>query len=279
MTCYRRVLSWRCRAARANLAVMSHSSKIHCNGLRVRERRTQLSMTQEKLGHMSKVDARTVQRAEASEYLQLETIAAMAEALKVTVGDITMPGTAIVPVTTTADEPAHEAAESNAVVLRRMRSGKMLLDLICDSFSGHLYCAAEPTVENIDMLSAVVEKLEALIPNPWSTPMETETLSLAARLRAAVGLSEQLSQLEKVGIAVFAGTYTARAQVPHYDMDEGQMFTRMNQKFEPVTVCRISVNAIGVERVTVKVTDEWREPSPALTKLSNKSEVDDDIPF
>lgn len=214
-------------------------------------------MTQEKLAAMSKVNRRTVQRAERCESLQLDTLASLAATLSVTVGELSL-----------ADggpdrEDQTETGESNAVVLRRITSGKVLIDLVCDAFSGKLYCGAEPTEENIDALTDMVERIEKLIANPWESPMEAESITLAQRLREAVAITARLAELEKFGIAVFAGTYTARAQVPRFDMDEGHMYTNKNQRFEPVTVCRISINPVGLERVTVKVADEWQDPAPS----------------
>jgi transcriptional regulator with XRE-family HTH domain len=252
---------------------MSSSAKIRCNGSKLRQLRVQQSMTQEKLAAMSKVTQRTVQRAERGEFLQLDTLASLADTLRVTVSDLSMVDDHG---SETSETPEPEPDERNAVVLRRVTAGKILVDMLCDSFSGKVYCATEPTETNIIALTTIVEKIESLMPNPWQTPMENVTLTLAQRLREALALTVQITELEKHGVAVFAGTYTARARVPEYDMDEGHMYTRTNQKYEPVTVCRISVNPIGVERVTVKVSDEWQEPAPAL---GPQISVDDDIPF
>jgi transcriptional regulator with XRE-family HTH domain len=225
-------------------------------------------MTQEKLAAMCKINHRTVQRAERGDPLQLDTLASLAAAMGVTVGDLTL----------TDGDPEQtdrpETSESNAVVLRRIKSGMALIDLVYSSFSGKLYCAAEPTEKNIDALTDMVERIEKLIANPWESPLEAEGLTLAQRLREALAITARLAELEKLGVAVFAGTYTARAQVPRFDVDEGHMYVRMNQKFEPMTVCRVNINPIGAERVTVKVSDEWQEqaPSPPPT-------LDDDIPF
>jgi transcriptional regulator with XRE-family HTH domain len=141
------------------------------------------SMTQEKLAAMSKVSSRTVQRAEESEFLQLDTLASLAAALGATVAEITLP-----------EESAEqidqsEATESNAVVLRRMTSGMALIELISDSFSGKLYCAAEPTEENIATLTDIVERVERLIPKPWESPFEAESLTMAQRLREALAMT------------------------------------------------------------------------------------------
>lgn len=252
---------------------MSNSAKIICNGARVRELRLQRTMTQEKLATMSNVDLRTIQRAEQGRPVQLETLASVADALRVTVSEVTLTGEVIPDHPTTA-----EPEEQNAVVLRRITSGKTLLDILCDSFSGRLECEAEPTQQNIDALTALVEHVENRMPNPWRTPMESDQPTLAQRLREGLELTAKIDALEKPGIAAFAGTYTARAQVPHYDMDEGCMYVGRNQKFEPVKVCRISIARIGVDRVTVKVSDEWQEPAPQRVQALEVS-VDDDIPF
>jgi hypothetical protein len=79
------------------------------------------------------------------------------------------------------------------VVLRRMTSGIALIELICDSFSGKLYCAAEPTEGNIVALTHIVERVERLIPDPWASPFEAERLTLAQRLREALAITSGLA--------------------------------------------------------------------------------------
>jgi len=227
-------------------------------------------MTQEKLAAMSKVNQRTVQRAEGSASLQLDTLASLAATLRVTTGELTR---------TDADSDGvgqTPTSESNTAVLRQITSGKVLIDLVCGSFSGELCCAAEPTEGNIDALTNMVERIERLIPNPWETPMEAERLTLAQRLREALAITVLLGELEKLGIAVFAGTYTAGAQVPRYDMDEGHMYIRGNQRFEPVTVCRVNISPAGGERVVMRVADKWQDQAHSPSRKIND---DDDIPF
>ena len=217
---------------------------------------------------MCKVNHRTVQRAERGEALQLDTLAGLAAALGVNIGELTLTDG-------DPDQINHsETSESNVVVLRQITSGMALIDLICSSFSGRLYCAAEPTERNINALTDMVERIEKLIPTPWQSPLEAEDLSLAQRLREALAITARLAELEKLGVAVFAGTYMASAQVPRFDYDEGHMYVRTNQKFEPVTVCHVSINPIGAERVTVKVSDQWQEQAP-----STPPSIDDEIPF
>ncbi|HEV2574605.1 MAG TPA: helix-turn-helix transcriptional regulator [Beijerinckiaceae bacterium] len=256
------------------------TSKIPCNGTKVRELRAKAGMTQEKLAIMSDIDVRTVQRAEKSTPLQLETLASLAAALKVTVNDLTK-----------RDEKAdgavsneEEVIEKNAVLLRPVSSGKMLLDLIQKSFSGTVLCNVEPTEQNIETLSAIVEKTEGLIPDPWSVEdFLAEAPSLATTLRESLALTGQLQALEKLDVAIYAGTYTASALKPRYDMDTGDLFTSYKQQPEPVTVCRIVFDRLGLNRVLAKVGDKWVEAeSQAFGRRASASKQDggdDDLPF
>ena len=243
-------------------------ANIHCDGEAVTKLRTQHGMTQEKLAAMSNVNIRTIQRAERGEHLQLENIASIAAALKVTVPALTMSDGGAAPV---EPEGETEDRENNAVVLRPVASDKALLDIVLDSFSASLDCQAEPTSENIEVLTSVVEAIEQLLPDPWQNPHEQTPLTLAVRLRRAVELSAKLAELDRFGIAVFAGNYTARAKQPHFDDEIGQMVVRSRGPYEPVTICRVTLEMRKKERVVVMVTDKWQ--------ASTKADLDDDIPF
>lgn len=245
-------------------------ANIHCHGETITKLRTQQGWTQDKLAVMSNVNIRTIQRAERGDHLQLENVASIAAALKVTV-----------PALTVADDAADAVQvgtegtdrEKNVVVLRPVASGKALLDTVCDSFSASLDCQVEPTAENIEALTSIVEEIERLLPNPWISPHERADLTLSERLRKSVDLSAKLAELDQFGVAVFVGTYTARAQLPYYHMDEGMMLVGRRAPYEPVTICRVTLEARKKERVVVMVTDKWEPPPP------DKPEADDDIPF
>jgi transcriptional regulator with XRE-family HTH domain len=247
----------------------NRASSLQCKGDKIRQHRVGMNMTQEKLAAMSNTNVRTIQRAERGASVQMETIASIAAALTLTVNDIIQEPM--------LDEKGNELDEFNAVVLRPVTSGKVLMDMVCNSFSARLACNAEPTAENVDALSEFVDKLEGMLPNPWQVPMERFSLSLAERLRTAVSVSDHLARLADFGISVYVGAYTASAQVPHYDLDEGAMYTRIGQKVEPVTACRVLIDRSGLERVVEKVTDKWEPPQPRhADKLLG---IDDDIPF
>ena len=246
----------------------NRTSNHQCAGEKIREQRIRMSMTQEKLAAMSNTNARTIQRAESGATVKIETIADIAAALNFTVADITR--------TVIQDSAGNETDEFNAVVLRPITSGKVLLDMFLDSFQVKLRCDAEPTKQNIDTLSKVVADLERMVPDMWANPGELEKLSLANRLRSSVQLSEQLVSLNKLGIAVYAGAYTASALVPRYDGDEGHMYISGRQKAEPVTVCRVMVAPANLGTIVEEVVDKWADQN---SKLGGPDDFDKEVPF
>jgi transcriptional regulator with XRE-family HTH domain len=245
------------------------------NGEKIRGLREGAGMTQEKLAVMSRVDRRTIQRAERGARLQMETLSSLAATLSVPVSQIIV-----------TDVPRDEIDELKAkslVVLNRVQSGITLLNIVRDSYEGAISCEADPTPENIDALTAIVSKLEELMPRPWAGPGETIQFPLSERLRTAVAFGDHLKQLEAQDVAFFAGTYTARTQIPRYDPETGEMYTTSRTPFELVTMCRIIVApASRGERVTVKANDIYVAPQPpAEPPESPFGQVDeeDEVPF
>lgn len=244
------------------------------NGAKIRELREAAGMTQDKLAAMSRVDRRTVQRAEQGTRLQMETLSSLAAALGVLVANIIVNGV--------RHEDIDDLGAKSLVVLNRIRSGMMLMNIVRDSYEGTISCEAEPTSENIEALSAVITKLESLMPQPWERPHQRLSFPLSERLKAAVEVGEQLRQLEGWGIAFYAGTYTARTQVPTWDGDHGEMFISSRTPYELVTICRVIVAHSGQgDRITTKANDIFvpTKPLSDTPTENDKKPLDDEIPF
>lgn len=154
-------------------------------GEKIRELRERAGMTQEKLAIMSKVDRHTVQRAEQSTRLQMETLASLAATLNVPVAQIILQ----------EDGKNDEKNDKSLVILNRMQSGIALLNIVRDSYEGKISCEADPTPTNIESLTAVIQKLEQLMPEPWAKPEDQVILPLSERLRVAVEISGRLKEL------------------------------------------------------------------------------------
>lgn len=244
------------------------------SGAKIRELRESAGMTQEKLALMSRVDRRTVQRAEQGTKLQMETLSSLAAALNVPVSQIIVTGM--------LSEEIDELKSKSLVVLNRIESGIALLNIVRDSYEGTITCEADPNPKNIEALTAIVTKLEELMPQPWSQPHNRIQFPLSERLRTAVAIGEHLRQLEAQGVGFYAGTYTARTQVPAHDYDSGEMYITDRFPYELVTMCRVIVAPLSQgDRITTKANDIFVPPKPVGSPDDGAAQTNgsDDIPF
>lgn len=258
--------------------VFMEKSMTLSKGRKIRGLREAAGMTQEKLAIMSNVDRRTVQRAEQGSRLQMESLASLAATLNVPVAQII-----------TVEDGLGEIDEVTAkslVVLNRIQSGIKLINIVRDSYEGKITCEADPTMENIDDLTAIVGGLERLMPQPWRKPSDEVEFLLSERLRTAVVFGEQLKNLEAQGVAFYAGTYTAQAQVPSMDYETHAMFITNRTPFELVTMCVIIVApADRGDRITVQANNIYVPPASkasgpeALQGPQSQLHQGDDIPF
>jgi transcriptional regulator with XRE-family HTH domain len=227
---------------------------MECDGSKIKEMRERFGMTQDHLAGAAGVDRRTVQRAEEGRG-SLDTLAGLASALRVSVPDLkrSPPEQA---------EMAGDISEDNAVVLNLTMSGKDVLDLLQRAFSARVECDIEPTPESLSALVAFASDLEKLCPNPWDEEkFRSDPMPLAERLAQMVAISEQLKQLDQLGVGVFIGSYTARAQVPRYDPYESpSLYVKVKQAYEPVTVTRVRIASNLKGRMVERVEDVWRAP-------------------
>jgi transcriptional regulator with XRE-family HTH domain len=254
------------------------------DGGKIRELREGAGMTQEKLAIMSRVDRRTVQRAEQGTRLQMETLSSLAAALNVPVSQIIS--------TELKVDEIDELTAKSLVVLNRIQSGIALLNIVRDNYDGRIACEAEPTPDNVDALTSIIGKLEEIMPDPWRRAQDDVTLTLSDRLRAAVAIGEQIKVLEGKGVAFYAGTYTARTQIPWQDYDTGEMQTSSRTPYQLVTNFVVIVAPLSNgERITVKEKNVYAPPKapafesgfegpPAKSPAGPPpSAMEDDIPF
>ena len=244
------------------------TNKMECNGDKIRELRQKHIMTQEKLGLVSNVSLRTVQRAEKGQAIELETVANLAASLQTTVPEL---------LKQSLNEGAeNKADEPNAVVLRPILSGKALKDILTRCYSAKLECNIEPTAENIDALTLAIDEIEKQIPDPFEIPFN-QKISLADDLRQSVSLSNMIKRLHSMGVGLYAGEYTASAKKPRFDYDEQVMYVSHKAVAEPVTVGRITLDVMTSQNVVTKVDDKWVMSAPK--KISDDAPFDDEIPF
>jgi transcriptional regulator with XRE-family HTH domain len=235
------------------------------DGTKIKALRESRGLTQDVLADAARCDRRTIQRAEQGKPLQLENLAGIASALQVSVSDLS--------IDPSSEPDTHDTTEDrNAVVLRKISSGKVLLDALATSFSGNVDCDIEPTPATVDPVVSLIAEIERLMPEPWNEEKFLGTpMPLSERLKRAVEITAQIQSLEQSGIGIFVGTYTASAQVPRYSSDEGTLYIRLQQPYEPVSVFKVRFASAAIDKIVTLVDDVWEPPAPAVD--------DDDIPF
>lgn len=230
------------------------------NGEKLRNLRLQKGMSQEKLGLMTKLNKRTIQRAENGKPISIESLAFIADALEV---EPQILKDRLNEESPPSDPP--KATRQGEVVLVSVTRGSRLVNTLRNAFMAKFEYEAEPTEENIGLLEEVADILNAAWENPWEPPSghygestDTELLRLQAKANRVI------PSLQDQGIRIFMGTYPAWQQQPRYDIDGGCMYIRDGWLRERVT------------NVRVVVSDE---AAGHLTRIPEDHEDLEEIPF
>lgn len=245
------------------------------DGNKLRELRIQKGVSQEKLGLLTNLNKRTIQRAEQGHAVSLETIAFIADALEVDPKTLRAPQLELFEATKDA-----KPLGQGEVVLVPVTKGSRLINSLRQAFKAHFEYQAEPTDSNLPLLEEFAEVINTAWVDPWQPPdaiweraaatSDTEVLRLQAKA------NRLLPQLADAGIKVFVASYESWQQIPKFDMDEGFMSVRTRQPKEKVS------------NVILVVTDEdsthlTRAPEDhevfTLEKRAFSDDLDGEIPF
>lgn len=142
-------------------------------------------------------------------------------------------------------------AEENAVVLRPTSSGRGLIELLMKSSRASINCTVEPHKDNIELLTAIAEKLE------WVK--KCYKMDLATTLRTAFEINNQIIELQSMRIGIFVGSYMAIGDVNDW----------------PINACRVEIAPLTGQNMVVKVSDRWE----VAKKISAEAPFDEEIPF
>ncbi|WP_287189001.1 helix-turn-helix domain-containing protein [Rhodovulum sp.] len=216
------------------------------DGAKLRTLRLQKGMSQEKLGLLTNLNKRTIQRAENGELISIESLAFIADALEVEPQalrgrqqDVILHGAP--PQTTRQGE----------VVLVPVTRGSRLVNTLRDAFMAKFEYEAEPTEDNLPLLEEIAEILNAAWENPWEPPSGRFGESTDAELlRLQAKANRVIPSLQDQGIMIFMGTYSSLQQQPRYDIDEGHMYIRDGWPRERVTNVRVVVSDDAVGHLT-----------------------------
>lgn len=233
-----------------------------CDPQKLKVLREKKGITQEKLAHDSRTGLRTIQRAERGQSIRNETVAFIAEALSVPIAHLR------------ADEGADlndSDPKHDVIILRRMQSGSVLIDILHKSYMCRLECDVDADGSNVATLKGLVELLEARTPDPLTWTGNHRFASLADRLDTVASLNDYLHQLDELDIGVFAGSYMEKIQKPMvspYEPPEVMPGTIPT----PAILTRVVISDGSREKLAVQRDYRW-----PITIWDD--DLDDDVPF
>jgi len=199
---------------------------------------------------MSNVNKRTIQRAEKSEPIALETAAFIAEALGV-------PPLSIRSIQMELFETSKK--EANEVILVPVTSGRRIIDTLRNSFETELTFDVEPSQENVKPLAVLASLLELFKTDQWANPYDKYDPNYSEILEKQAEVNMILPILSDQGVTVFLATYTAISQIPSYDRDEGHMYVTDRSPFKEVQNTLIVVSDSTSSHLVQKPKDLYIE--------------------
>jgi transcriptional regulator with XRE-family HTH domain len=242
---------------------------MRCDPQKLRQFRERKGITQEKLARDSRAGLRTIQRAEGGQSIRSETAAFIAEALAIPMSELRAEDNS-------AD--IQKNGSDNLITLRRVNSGKALIETLHRSDMCRLDCDVDPDGSNVETLKALASLIEARIPDPLSWTEEHLFGSLAERLEATARLNDYLRELEPQGIGVFAGSYSEKVRMPTvspYDEPSIKSGTRPM----PAILTRIVIAATDRDRLVIEKDYRWPVAIWSDDVPDWDVDLDTDVPF
>ena len=247
------------------------------DGEKLRNLRIQKGISQEKLGVLTNLNKRTIQRAERGDAVALETLAFIADALEVEPKALKARQHEMF-----SSEAQPTASQAGEVILVPASRGSRLVNLLYSAFYASFEYLTEPTDENVEILEEVAEMLNEAWQTPWTPPNLSWDQSDAAtadarKIRLQARANRLLAELSEIGIAIFAGSYESWGQIPYFDIDEGMMSYSRAAPLEHMTNVLIVVSDEKVKHLSRMPDDHEVHTKPR--SLQPPPDFDDEIPF
>jgi len=230
---------------------------MRCNRQKLVQLRTSHALTQEALAGKAKLNVRTIQRAEAGDDIDLQTVQEIASALGVQPREIETDQKSDI------DPPTERPFdETMAVILRPQKTGRALLDTLSDCLDCKLSYDIDLNTEMAETVNRFCDAIRPVLPelcpadfyeSVMSRKSGNEATRLMERITTAAKLNDAITDLSKIGIGVYAGTYVDLLKVPRWDMDEMAWITSTKQREEPVKIALVQIAAVGLSQTTMRV--------------------------
>jgi transcriptional regulator with XRE-family HTH domain len=245
------------------------------DGNKLRELRTQKGISQEKLGLLTNLNKRTIQRAEQGQPVALETLAFIADALQVDPKAIRARQLEMFELE--AEPPKVERGE---VVLVPVAKGSRLVNALRQAFHAKFEYQVEPTEENLPMLEELAGLFNAAWIDPWLPPERTDPGEADAEiLRLQAKANRLLPALAEDGVTVYLASYDSWQQQPYYNFYEYEMSVDRNQAPEKVTNVVVVVSDESARHLMRAPADHEVFTEPKQQRRFTDDDLDDEIPF
>ena len=215
------------------------------------------ALTQEALAAKCGLSRKTVQRMERGETMRDETLAFVAGALGVAVTDFAA-----------AAPGKGDGSADGRLGLRRVRSGKHVLNHLAQTDVGRIDCDVDADGEIIAPLTRLVGQLQGLMRSSWETPKPPiSDLPLLGRLQAIADINDGIRHLEGAGVGLFMGHYYRFAVTR-----DGLSGLAAGERRRPIVLTRLHLTRSGHERLTVPIDAEWRGAPDGTEDLAPRSD-------
>lgn len=247
------------------------------DGNKLRDLRMTKGMSQEKLGLLSNLNKRTIQRAERGDAVSIETVAFIADALEVEPQTIRAKQLELFKQQTSLPEQ-----QLGEVILIPVSRGTRLVNTLTGAFHALFEYDAEPMEDTVDLLEETAAVLNAAWSNPWelSFYVGDDGNGDAWRIRLQAKANRLLQGLAEKGIKIFLGTYESWVQFPSLDPHEGVVSISRNQPKEKVTKALVVVSDEDTKHLSRTPKDHEIHTKPIPKPAQDFSQdFDDEIPF
>jgi transcriptional regulator with XRE-family HTH domain len=207
----------------------------------LRRLRQARALSQEALAARCGLSRKTIQRMERGEEVRPDSLSIVALALGVPVTDFTE-----------APRGRGSATIEQQITLRRMRSGKAIVQQLAESDIGRIDCDVDATGETIGPLTDLASALQGLVRERWNTP-RPERPALIEGLKLVAALNDDLRRLEAHGVGLYMGHYYRFAALPG-----GATAARGgDRRCNALVISRAFITRCARERMQASIDTEW----------------------
>lgn len=245
------------------------------DGNKLRNLRMRKGMSQEKLGILSNLNKRTIQRAERGDAVSLETVAFIADALEV--DSQTLRAKQLELFNQRIQIPETQQGE---VILVPVTRGTRLVNTLYGAFHASFEYEAEPMEENVDLLEEIALVLNSSWTSPWdmSCYATDEVKGDADKIRLQARANRVLQELAERSITLFMGTYDSWVQHPSFNPFDGEISVNRNQAKDKVTNAIVVVSDEQEKHMSRTPNDHEVHTAPQSSQNFSQ-DLDDEIPF